>query len=179
VAAEPPDVPLAPDDELRPPEKSGKPEVEALAVPELPLAPPLLACEPALCEPGLCEPDDRELDELLEGIDGIDDDDDDDDEGMDGDGMDDELLLDDEDEDDDDEDEDGICGMLLDDCCDCCVDSQALSNSAVTLRLNKILVRGIFMITDSNRPSQCVEFTVIKTGSRHHYCVPDSLLSIS
>lgn len=101
---------------------------------------------------------------------------------MDGDGIDEELLLD---EDDDDEDEDGICGMLLDDCCDCCVDSQALSSSAVTIRLNRIRVRGIFMCTDSNRQSrcfgksQCLEFTVIKTGSRHHYCVSLSLLSIS
>lgn len=90
--------------------------------------------------------------------------------------MDEELLLD---EDDGDEDDEGICGMLLDDCCDCCVDSQAVSNSAVTLRLNRIRVPGIFMITDSNRQSRCIEFTVIKTGSRHHYCVSDSLLSIS
>lgn len=134
-----------------------------MAEPELPLAPALLACE---------------LDELLEGIDGIEDEDDDEDEGMD-----DELLLD-EDEDED-EDEDGICGMLLDDCCDCCVDSQALSSSAVTLRLNRILVRGIFMITDSSRQSrffgksQSLKCTVIKTGSRHHYCVSGALLSIS
>lgn len=115
----------------------------------------------------------------MEGID--DDEDDDEDDGIDGmDDEDDELL----DDDDDDEEDDGICGML-EDCCDCCVDSHALSSNAVTLRLNRIRVRGIFMFTDSNRCSQCfgksqyLKCTVIKTGSRHHYCVADSSLSIS
>lgn len=167
AAAEPlaPDEVVAlPDEELRPPEKSGNPDADALAEPELPLAPALLACAP------------DEPEELLDGMEGIDEDEDeDDDDGIEG--IDDELLLDDDD--------DGICGMLLEDCCDCCVDSHALSSSAATLRLNRIRVRGIFMFTDSNRrsrcfgKSQCLECTVIKTGSRHHYCVSDSSLSIS
>mgnify|MGYP000744765453 CR=1 FL=1 len=105
---------MPPDEELRPPEKSGNPDDEALPPPEL--APALLACEPddelddeleADCDP----------EEPLDGIEGMEGDDDDDD------GIDDELLDDDDDElldellDDEDEDEDdGICGMLLEDC---------------------------------------------------------------
>ena len=158
-----------PEDELRPLEKSGRPEPEALAEPELLLAPALLACEPEELLEGMERVDDEEEDDDDEGMDGIDEDEDDDD-----DGIDDELLLDDDDEDDE---EDGIWGML-DDCCDCCVDSHALSSSAVTLRLNRIRVRGIFMFTDSNRRSQCLKYTVIKTGSRHHYCVSVMSLSI-
>jgi hypothetical protein len=99
-----------------------------------------------------------------------DDDEDDDDDGIEGDGIDDELLLDED---------DGICGMLLEDCCDCCVVSHALSSNAETLRLNRIRVRGIFMITDSNCVSQFVELTVTETGSRRHYCASDVVLSIS
>lgn len=167
-----------PEDELRPLEKSGRPEPEALAEPELPLAPALLACEPAELLEGMEGIDDEDDDDDDEGMDGIEDDDDEEDEEDDGiDGIDDELLLDDDDEDDEDED-DGIWGML-DDCCDCCVDSHALSNSAATLRHNRIRVRGIFIFTDSNRRSQCLKCTVIKTGSRHHYCVSVMSLSIS
>ncbi len=161
-----------PEDALRPPEKSGKPDDEALADPVLPLAPALLDCEPDERLDGIedaCDDDCDDGDE--DGMAGIDDDDDDDD--------DEELLDDDEEEDDeDDDDDDGICGML-DDCWDCCVDSHALSSRAVTLRLNRIRVRGIFMFADSNRRSQCLKCTVLKTGSRHHYCVSDSSLSIS
>lgn len=54
AAAEPPaDEAALPEEELRPPEKSGNPEDDALAEPELPVAPALLAWEPALGEPGL------------------------------------------------------------------------------------------------------------------------------
>lgn len=146
---------------------AGLPAPGAEAPPELPLAPAELACDPDDELDGI---DGMEDDDEDDGIDGMDDDDEEDDDGMDG--MDEELL---DGEDDDDE---GICG-ILEDCCDCCVDSHALSSSAETLRLNRIRVRGIFMITDSNRRSQCFEFTVIKTGSRHHYCASELVLSIS
>ncbi len=163
-------------DALRPPEKSGNPEAEALADPELPLAPALLDCEPDELLDGIDGLEDDD-DDGMEGIDEEEDDDDDEDDGMEG--IDEELLDDDEEDEDD-----GICGML-EDCCDCCVDSHALSSSAVTLRPNRIRVRGIFMFIGSNRKSQCFgnsqffECTVLKTGSRHHYCVSDSTPSIS
>lgn len=60
-------------------------------------------------------------------------------EGIEGDGMEEELPLDE-----DDEDDEGICGMLLD--CVCWALSQALSSRAHTLKPTTALTRDLFMI---------------------------------
>lgn len=120
------------DEELLPREKSGKPEEALLELD---------------CAPGE-EPDG------IEGEDGI---------GEDAPPLDDDEL--DEDELDDDElllDDEGICGMLLDDCCVCCVLSQAPSNMAAIPRPRTILLRDMFISTDFKRQAQCNECIVYR-----------------